>query len=218
MVIFETKASAGYVVLGGTFDPIHNGHLISAQALLQDMGYQTVYLMPCGDAYHKDTRLVSSTDHRLTMVKLAMESFPQLSLDTREIKRQGATYTVDTLQELRQELGESAHLCWVMGTDAAASVTSWHNWQRLFELANVIVMARAGEPDPILDWPALHMEDAQEFKQQAHGCYMMCTLPQVLLSSSDIRHAVSKGQSVVDHVPQKVNDYIQKHGLYRGNN
>lgn len=208
--------SKQYVVLGGTFDPIHNGHLASAQSLSDTFGYELIYLMPCGDAYHKGQ--VSSVKHRLAMIKQGIQEISCLALDRRETERSGPTYTVDTLSELREELGESAHICWVMGTDAAASIKSWRDWPRLFELANVIVMERAGEPSGHLDWPAKHMEDIKEFKEQPFGCYMTCTLPQVLLSSSDIRQAVNHQQSVVDHVPETVNHYIQKHGLYRGNN
>lgn len=205
-----------YVVLGGTFDPIHNGHLKSAQALAEAFDYQCIHLMPCGDAYHKGS--VSAVEDRLAMAKLGMQDISVLALDQREATRSGATYTVDTLVELRQELGDQAHICWVVGTDAAASIQSWRDWPRLFQLANVIVMARAGEEPVQLEWPAKLMDDVNTFKQQPSGCYMMCTLPQVLLSSSEIRQAVNKQQSVVDHVPKAVNDYIKKHGLYRGNN
>jgi len=205
-----------YVALGGTFDPVHRGHIQSAQALISDIGYERVHLIPCGDAYHKDQ--VSSGHHRQAMLELALKDFPNLILDARELQRQGATYTVDTLKQLRMELGPDAHVCWVMGTDAAAGVTKWHQWQLLFELANVIVMRRAGEPEPTLNWPAQFTDDVSYFKQQAYGYYLQVTLPQIILSSSDIRRDVSQGLSVIDHVSPAVNDYIQQHGLYRGNN
>ena len=99
---------------------------------------------------------------------------------------------MDTLIELREQLGPNAHICWVMGTDAAANISKWHDWQRLFHLANVIVMARSGEPDLKLEWPATFMDDVNTFKEQAHGCYTTVKLPQVLLSSSQIRKAVEQ--------------------------
>jgi nicotinate-nucleotide adenylyltransferase len=204
-----------YVVLGGTFDPVHNGHLVSARAIAQTMGYQQVYLMPCGDAYHKAGS--SSAAHRLAMLTLALKIEPTLSVDDAETRRKGATYTVDTLKALRVERGEIAHIVWVMGTDAAAGLTHWHHWQELFTLANVLVIARPGERAICLDhWGAQEFLDKTDFKTQPFGCFMQLTLDQVDISSSELRQSIKKHEVVDNHVPQPVIEYIERHGLYRG--
>ncbi len=204
-----------YVVLGGTFDPVHNGHLVSARAIAKTMAYEYVHLMPCGDAYHKAGS--SSAVHRLAMLALALKIEPTLRLDDRETRRAGATYTVDTLKALRAQLGEFAHIVWVMGTDAAAGLTHWHHWQQVFTLANVLVVARPGENSICLDhWGAQEFSDKTDFKTQPFGCFMQLTLPQVDISSSEIRENVKKHEVVDNHVPQPVIEYIERHGLYRG--
>jgi len=206
-----------YVVLGGTFDPVHQGHLISARALADRMGYQNITLMPCGDAYHKGE--VSLAQHRLAMLNLAIRGDSLLKVDDREVTRQGATYTVDTLKELRHKLGDNCHLVWVMGTDAAASLSGWFQWQQIFTLANVIVISRAGESElDLKHWPAVKVDDVTTFKQQTCGCYLQLALQPVSISSSEIRLAVNKSEPVDHHVPQAVIEYIEQHGLYRGLN
>ncbi len=210
------------VVLGGTFDPVHNGHLLNARSLAEDMGYEHIRLMPCGDAYHKVGS--SSVKHRIAMLTLALAEQTILELDIRETQRTGATYTVDTLQQLRQQLGEDAHIVWVMGCDAAAGLQYWHNWQEIFKLANIIVFKRGGEPSPDLSaWPAKVYSSASEstlsrteFKKQPFGCLMQLTLKPIALSSSEIRQALSQKQNVENHVPPSVIHYIERHGLYQG--
>jgi len=214
----KQMAANHYVVMGGTFDPVHNGHIKSAQQLADVMGYSQLVMMPCGDAYHKGQ--VTSVEHRVKMLQLALENIPNIRLDLRETQREGATYTVDTLLALRDELGQNTHIAWVMGTDAAKGLVCWRNWQQVFELANVIVIHRAGEPlDGIhtKEWPAKQYQQINEFKQQAHGAFMTLALEPFEESSTNIRQALLKNQSVENHVPQAVLNYIEQHGLYRGN-
>ena len=219
MVISVTRHKTEYVVMGGTFDPVHNGHIQSAQALAKFMGYAHVYMMPCGDAYHKQE--VSPAQHRLAMLHEALDNQRVLQIDPRETQRKGATYTVDTLQQLRDELGLDAHICWILGTDAAKGLTLWQNWQQVFELANVIVINRAGEalPDQVSQlWPAKQEYDVEKFKQRASGCFMQLALEPVAVSSTEIRQALHKQESVGHHVPQAVMNYIELHGLFKGKN
>jgi len=213
-----TKSMVQYVVMGGTFDPVHYGHIKSALQLCQAMSYPKVYMMPCGDAYHKGH--VTEATHRAAMLSLAIEDEACLKLDLRETQRQGATYTVDTLMQLRQELGQVAHIAWVMGTDAAKNLTKWRNWQQIFKLANVIVIHRAEQGIDDMDtkdWPAKAFEQIDQFKQQAHGGFITLALEPFEESSTQIREALRDNQSVDNHVPQAVLNYIEQHGLYRGN-
>lgn len=220
MAISVSKMQASFnviekVIFGGTFDPVHNGHLISAQELARKMAYQTVTLMPCGQAYHKTGS--STAQHRLNMLNLAVAKSTVLDLDEQEVLRDGATYTVDTLRHLRQELGEHAHITWVMGTDSAQSIVHWHQWRQIFTLANVIVIARSGESELDLShWPAKLVNEVETFKQSPHGCYCQLALTPISLSSSEVRKAIKNHQPVDNHVPQAVIEYIEQHGLYRG--
>ena len=219
MAISATNASEHYVVMGGTFDPVHNGHIISAQSLANVMDYAHVYMMPCGDAYHKQG--VSQAKHRVEMLKHALRGQTTLMLDPRETLREGATYTVETLRQLRTELGDSAHISWVLGTDAAEGLTLWQDWQQVFQLANVIVINRAGDElaGSVTDsWPARQEQEIEKFKQQANGCFIQLALEPVAVSSTEIRQALHKQESVGSHVPQAVMNYIELHGLYKGKN
>jgi nicotinate-nucleotide adenylyltransferase len=219
MVISVTDTKNEYVVMGGTFDPVHDGHTQTANALARTMGYGCVHMMPCGDAYHKEGS--SSAKHRLAMLELALEDEPLLKVDPREVEREGATYTVDTLKQLRHQLGAHAHICWVLGTDAAMGLTKWRHWQQVFQLANVIVVNRGGDvlPDNFSEhWPAQHVKSIEHFKQQANGCFIQLALEPVVVSSTEIRQALHKQESVGCHVPQAVMNYIELHGLYEGKN
>lgn len=218
--VSNQKVPSEYLVFGGTFDPVHLGHLQSAQELAQALDYEKVTLMPCGDAYHKD-RHITPAAHRLTMLELAVNSLSgtALQVDDRETRRQGATYTVETLQGLREELGPDTHIVWVMGTDAALGLHKWFDWQRIFELANIIVVARNGETfQPVHAWPAKQIKDINEFKGQSHGAYYTVCLTPMDISSSDIRAAIHSSKSVENHVPQTILNYVEQHGLYQGNN
>ena len=219
MVISVTDTAKHYVVMGGTFDPVHDGHIKSAQQLAQAMGYAHIYMMPCGDAYHKQG--ASQAKHRVAMLQQALADQSILLVDPRETLREGATYTVDTLKQLREELGDAAHICWVLGTDAAKRLTQWQDWAQLFQLANLIVINRAGDALADQDthsWPAKQEKHIEKFKQQANGCFMQMALEPVVVSSTEIREALRKQEPVDGHVPQPVMNYIELHGLYRGKN
>jgi len=209
------------VVFGGTFDPVHFGHLRTANELAEVMGYEQVTLMPCGQAYHKATDQASA-EQRWQMLALACAAehnheWSRLRLDDRELNRSGPTYTVQTLTDLRAELGPDAHLSWVVGQDAAAGITRWHHWQTLFELANLIVVARPQEdwPASMSQWPAQFMDDANLFKSRPCGAvYQVCLTPQAI-SSSLVRQKIKDRQSIDDLVPAPVVNWIEATGLYR---
>jgi len=129
-------------LLGGTFDPIHFGHLRLAQELADALGLARVRFIPTGIPPHRDSPEVSGA-HRLQMVRIAIAGNLLFEADDREIRREGVNYTYDTLTELRDELGERP-LCLLMGADAFAALTTWHRWQELFDLAHVVIAHRPG--------------------------------------------------------------------------
>ena len=203
------------VIFGGTFDPVHNGHVQTAHELADRIGYSQVMLMPCGDAYHKASDQASAQD-RLKMLTLATADYSELVVDKRELDRAGPTFTVDTLAQLRAELGPDTHISWVMGQDAAQGLTGWHQWQEIFQLANLIVVARPEEVWPDMsDWPADVQTDPEAFKKQAHGAVFCMSLTPLAISSSMVRKKVKDQQSIDDLVPVPVVNWIQANGLYR---
>jgi nicotinate-nucleotide adenylyltransferase len=129
--------------MGGTFDPVHYGHLRSALELKQRIGFEQLRLIPCHIPPHRQQPHCGS-EHRWQMLQCALQEFPQLSLDNRELERDSVSYSVETLESLRQELGEDCSLSLVLGNDAFAGLASWHRWQELSGLAHIVVMARPG--------------------------------------------------------------------------
>lgn len=130
-------------ILGGTFDPIHFGHLRTALDVVEDLNLQQLRFIPCGEPPHRDQPHASPAQ-RLAMVQLAIASESRFMVDAREIQRGGPSYMVETLESLRQELGEQQSLGLIVGLDAFAALDSWYRWQDLIDLAHLIIMTRPG--------------------------------------------------------------------------
>jgi len=130
-------------ILGGTFDPIHYGHLRLAEEMRELAGLQQIRFIPTGNPPHRDAPQVSAL-HRSAMVKLAIADHPDFVLDEREVRRAAKSFTVDTLRELRTELGETQPLCLLMGGDAFLQLHTWHQWEKLLDLAHIVVGYRPG--------------------------------------------------------------------------
>lgn len=181
-------------VLGGSFDPIHHGHLLAARRLRERLGLDQVRLMPAGAQPFKTGGHGAPGADRAAMVALAVAEEPGLLLDDREVHRAGPSWTVDSLRELRAEFPEAA-LTLLLGTDAAAEFSAWREAAAIPALAEVVVFSR-GQPGPV---PA--------------GCRSE-TIPLVDLSATEIRARVADGQSIRYLVPDAVADYIAAHRLY----
>ena len=206
-------------MLGGTFNPIHQGHLQSAKELKTVLAADELRFIPCHRPPHRQQPEVSS-EQRLAMVKLAVLGEPGLLVDDRELKRDKLSYTVDTLSCLRQELGEHTALCWVMGTDAFAKIDSWHRWQSLLDYAHLVVIARPGEVLPeqgaVAQWLAQHRaSSADELQQSIKGKVLLLELSPYPVSSTVIRNKLKQGESVQALLPPAVLNYIETHKLYR---
>ncbi|MCR8921214.1 nicotinate-nucleotide adenylyltransferase [Dasania sp. GY-MA-18] len=206
-------------LLGGTFDPIHNGHLLSAQELKAVLAADEFRFIPCHRPPHRATPGVSS-QQRLAMVELAIAGKPGLSVDGRELQRDQLSYTIDTLIELRREYGEHAVLCWVMGVDAFCHLDTWHRWQELLDYAHIIVMARpeATLPTqgPVAELLAAHqVETVAVLLQQPAGQLLLQTLTPYPISATAIRQAFREGKRPSQALPEPVLNYIEQHQLYR---
>ncbi|AZZ90530.1 nicotinate-nucleotide adenylyltransferase [Hahella sp. KA22] len=207
------------VLLGGTFDPIHFGHLRTALELQQHFGETAeVRLIPCGDPRHRAAPKASG-EHRLAMLRLALEGEPGLRIDEVEVRRTGASYTVDTLLELRQEVGNQRPLIFVMGTDAFESLPKWRRWLEIIQLAHIMVVNRPGwsfcEQGELGDFLRQHSaESNNDLIRQPAGKVGFITLTQMGISSSKVRELIGLRLSPRFLLPDSVWRYIRQHRLY----
>jgi nicotinate-nucleotide adenylyltransferase len=205
-------------VFGGTFDPVHYGHLRTALELVEQLQLQQLRLMPCAVPPHREPPACAAR-HRAAMVELAVAGEPRLVCDTRELGREGVSYTIDSLVELRRELGEGHSLCLVMGCDAVLGITTWHRWQELLDWAHVVVIARPGwqlpAAGPVADWLRQHrLADRRPLRERPNGGTLIEELRPLAISSTEIRRLLAAGRSPRYLLPQAVLDYIQSHKLY----
>lgn len=206
-------------ILGGTFNPVHYGHLRSALELVERLQLVQLRLMPSAEPPHRDAPRCSAV-HRAAMVELAVAGEARLVCDARELKREGKSYTIDSLIELRAELGSATGLCMVMGCDAVLGITQWHRWQELLDWAHIVVIARPGWALPrsgeAARWLGEHrVHDPQCLRQRQAGCITIEELRPLAISSTEIREILAAGRSARYLLPQSVLDYIEAHKLYR---
>lgn len=195
-------------VLGGTFDPVHLGHLILADEAREVLRLDRLLLMPAAQPWRKVEREVTPAHHRLAMLRLAVADNSAFDVSTLEIDRGGPTFTVDTLAALRAEMDASADLVFILGEDALLDMPHWRDPAGILRLARLGVAARPGRPPIDIDALERAMPGVSERVE-------VITMPQIGISSTDIRRRVREGRSVRYLLPQAVQDYIVDHGLYR---
>ena len=209
-------------ILGGTFDPIHFGHLRLAEEMLELANLRQIRFIPTGIPPHRNAPQVSA-QHRSAMVRLAITDQPAFVLDEREVERTAPCYTVDTLRELRAELGAAQPLCLLMGGDAFLQLHTWHEWQQLFELAHIVVGYRPGFTleERIHGTTAelqRHYQQrlcaANALSQQPCGGITELAIPKLEISATDIRRRVAEGRTIRYLLPSAVANYIHQHQLY----
>lgn len=210
-------------LLGGTFDPIHFGHLRLAEELAETLGIGQVRFIPAGRPPHRGQPRAEA-GHRLEMVRRAIAGNPRFVLDEREIHRTAPSYSVDTLSELRAELPAATPLLLFMGADAFMGLTTWHEWRRLFELAHVAVAHRPGFsaaawedalPDPLRRLLATHrVEQPGEILEKAAGRIFLHGITQLDISASQIRDRALRGKSLRYLLPDAVIAYLNENHLY----
>jgi nicotinate-nucleotide adenylyltransferase len=189
-------------VMGGTFDPIHHGHLVAASEVAQFFMLDEVVFVPTGQPWQKDDRKVSPSEDRYLMTVIATASNPRFSVSRIDIDRAGPTYTIDTLRDLRAERGEGAKLFFITGADALSRMMSWQDVNELFELAHFVGCTRPGH------------------RLTGHGLpedrVSLLEIPALAISSTDCRERVAHGQPIWYLVPDGIVQYIAKRRLYRG--
>ncbi len=197
-------------VFGGSFDPIHFGHLLLAETCREQSRLDQVLLMPAAVPPHKQDHELTPVRDRLTMLELAIAGHEQLAVSTIEIDRGGVSYTIDTLSALAEQYPQ-AELFFLMGADSLNDLPTWREPQRLCELAIPLVVRRAGAPEP--DFTAIvELVTPQRLEViRQHQVEM----PIIELSSTDIRARVATGRSIRYRTPRAVEKYIETQGLYR---
>lgn len=202
-------------LFGGTFDPVHLGHLRTAIELAEGYSLNQLRLLPNHRPAHRD-QPTASTAQRIEMLEIATQNLSRLIVDPREAMRDTASYTVDTLNEVKQEYPDTT-LIFFMGQDAFSQFDTWHRWQEILELANLVVIDR---PDAQLsDWASNLMAEqaarvGQRIVDSATGVIERHSVTQLAISATDVRRRIANDQSVDFLVPERVKQYIVKHGLY----
>lgn len=204
-------------ILGGTFDPVHLGHLLSANELIERLPFDELRLLPAAIPPHRAQPLATAAQ-RLEMLKLAVADYPALKVDERELKRSGPSYTIDTLRSVRRGLSQRTALILVMGADAFTGLPGWKNWQQLTDYAHILVMARAGGEGQITGdlWQWLQSRQVSEpgyLCDEPSGKVAFLQLNPQPYSATAIRHALSRGEKPQGLVPA-VYDYIVGNRLY----
>jgi nicotinate-nucleotide adenylyltransferase len=194
-------------VLGGTFDPIHIGHLVSAEEAWGELELERVVFVPAGLPPHKLDHVVSPVEHRLAMVELAIVSNPHFAVSRVDIDRFGPCYTVDTIELLRDEWGPGAEIYFIMGSDSLLDILTWRNPRRLIRLCRFAVVSRSGYQVDLNELDALLPGVASRVQ--------MLNAPELAISSTDIQRRVREGLSIKYQVPEAVEAYIYRHKLYR---
>ena len=214
-------------ILGGTFDPVHHGHLIAAQWVRDCLALEKVLLIPCFRPPHKSNGAIASPDERLEMLELATEGDPRFEVCDVETMRGGVSYTIDTLRYLRTQQPETRFFL-ILGNDAFAEITTWKDYEHLLEEANFAIMLRGGYPQHEVVSkvpPALAngLAEAPYVDSAANGAEVLARrpklvivrVPQIEISGSMIRENITQQRSVQYLMPEAVLDYIGERGLYQ---
>ncbi len=205
-------------LFGGTFNPVHIGHLRTALEIRELLALDEMRLLPCALPPHREEPHVSAR-HRAAMTALAVADEPRLVLDDRELRRSGPSWTSETLHEIREEVGPEAHLSFCVGMDSLVGLAGWHRWRELTDWANLVVAARPGWQQPadgeVAEWlAARQVPDASALRQRPHGGVLVAELTLLPVAATELRARLATGRSVRYLTPDCVLDYIKEHRLY----
>lgn len=196
-------------IMGGTFDPIHYGHLAAAEAVREALALDLVVFMPAGRPAFKQNKQVTDAEHRYAMTLAATEKNTRFIASRSEVDREGVTYTVDTARALRAFLGAKSRIYFILGADAFADVQKWYGFDELVRLSDFAVTSRPG-------FDKERLTDIANAVRKAHKAKVrLLTIPDLDISSTVVRKRAAAGESIRYLLPDEVADYVDKHGLYR---
>jgi nicotinate-nucleotide adenylyltransferase len=207
---FQKEGKVKIGVLGGTFDPVHTGHVLMAEEAMDALDLSEVLFIPAGQPLLKPRQEITGAEHRLEMLKLAIEGKARLSICMLEIERPGPSYTVDTLAELKAQREVDTGIYFIIGWDRLAQLPQWHEPERLLQICYLVAMPRPECPQP----------DAEALEKELPGFssrVVWLDKPRVDISASDIRERVAKGRGFEHMVPRLVAEYIKTKKLYLEN-
>ena len=210
-------------IFGGTFDPIHYGHLRVAEEIVETVGLQKMYFVPAGMPRLRHSP-VASSQHRVEIVRLAIQKNPDFVLDKREIYRDGVSYSIDTVREFKQEFGEEVRLCFILGADAFIKLPEWNNWKELFNLCHFIVSTRPGYSLTLIkellskelreECSQRWVSNTESLKKDTSGLIFIASTTMLDISATSIRAHIAVGRSVRHLVPSVTVNYISENKLY----
>jgi nicotinate-nucleotide adenylyltransferase len=210
------------VLLGGSFDPVHNGHVALGSYFVKLLQPDALRIIPAGNPWQKHGLTAPAAD-RIEMLRVAFERQPvPVVIDHQEIERNSVTYTIDTLRAIRAELGPQASIAFLLGADQLQHLESWHEWQRLFEFAHLCAAARPGFPSELAQLPpavarefSRRAASAEQIRSTPSGLTYLATNLAVDVSATQIRAALQRKEAPEPLLPRGVLDYIEQHHLYK---
>jgi nicotinate-nucleotide adenylyltransferase len=194
-------------VLGGTFDPIHRGHLMMAEEVKTRLNLAEVLFVPTAQTPLKEDSPISAVEHRVQMVRLAIADYPYFKLSDVEINRAGLSYTIDTIVELRDRYGAGDELFFILGWDSLAQLPRWKEPSRLIQMCRLVAVPR----------PGYSLPDLNSLEASIPGLsrnLIVLNKPEIDISATEIRERVARGLSIRHLVPEPVDEYIRQHKLY----
>ena len=197
-------------IYGGSFDPVHLGHLKTATSLKTELHLDHLFLLPCCEPVHKVGLKYSSND-RLKMLNLAVDNFSTLEIDSREISRGGGSYMIDTLRELKR-IYKDEPICLIIGMDSYLKIKTWKDWQEFSKLVHMVILQRQGFD--LIDSSLGSFQttkEAQQLKLESNGLLYFSNCPKINISSSDIRDRIAANQNLDDLLPKSVINYLRLH-------
>ena len=210
-------------IFGGTFDPIHYGHLRVAEEIVETVGLQKMYFVPAGMPRLRYSP-VASSQHRVEIVRLAIQKNPDFVLDEREIYRDGVSYSIDTVREFKQEFGEEVRLCFILGADAFIKLPEWNNWKELFNLCHFIVSTRPGYSLTLIkellskelreECSQRWVSNTESLRKDTSGLIFIASTTMLDISATSIRAHIAVGRNVRHLVPSVTVNYISENKLY----
>lgn len=195
---------------GGSFDPIHFGHLISARSIAEQLDYSRILLVPSARPPHKPASALIDVRHRLAMARLAVDDDPLFEVSEVELHRAGPSYTIDTVDELGRQLGDQCELFWIIGSDSLPELATWHRIGELLDRIRIVTATRPGFVAP--DMTSLESKAGTSAVERLLSD--RCGTPEIDISATGIRQRVRNGRSVRYLTPEPVVDYIATEGLY----